>query len=164
MEQGSFWRTIPGLLTALAGVISAITGLLLALPKVGLFTRETAPAAIEMSTRETAPAPVDISGVWSANVTYSWGDTYKEQFALQADGNRVIGTATFLGYPRGVGSGTFDGNTISFAVRGAEIAGSERRSYELTYRATVTGGALHFVLEDSRGNPPIRFAAVPEIR
>ena len=162
MEQATgFWRTIPGLLTALAAVITALTGLLLALPKVGLFTREAAPAAAETSTREAAPSDIDISGVWSASVTYSWDATYKERFALQTDGNRVVGTATFLGSPRGVVSGMREGNRISFAVRGAEIAG---RDFELTYRGTVVGGGLHFLLEDSRGNPPVQFAAVREIQ
>ena len=149
-EQASFWRTIPGMLTAVGGFITAVTGLLVALPQVGLFTREA--------------APVEISGVWSANVTYSWDATHKERFALQTDGNRVVGTATFLGSPRAVVGGTRNGNTISFTVRGEELMGSDRRDFELTYRGTVVGGGLHFVLEDSRGNPPVQFAAVRELR
>ena len=148
MEQASFWRTIPGLLTAIAGVVTAVTGLLVALPKVGLLERE-APTA-------------NISGVWVANVTYGWGATHKERFALQADGARVVGSVTFLGVPRAAVGGTLDGDSVSFSVRGEELLGSERRPYELTYRGTVVGGGLHFVLEDSRGNPPIQFAAMRE--
>ncbi len=149
MEQASFWRTIPGLLTAIAAVVTAVTGLLVALPKVGLLERE--------------PPPARISGVWVANVTYSWGATHKERFALQADGNRAVGTATFLGTPRAVVSGTLDADTVSFAVRGEELLGSDRRQFELTYRGTVVGGGLHFLLEDSRGNPPVQFAAMREL-
>jgi hypothetical protein len=167
--EGSFWRTIPGLLTALAGVITAVTGLLLALPKVGLIGGEAAPApaaSIASSVagaRETAPPATDISGVWSATVTYSWGATHKERFALQGDGARVVGTATFLGSPRGVMGGTREGDTISFTVRGEELLGSERRDFELTYRGTLVNGGLHFMLEDSRGDPPIQFAAAREL-
>jgi hypothetical protein len=150
MEQASFWKTIPGMLTAIAGVITAVTGFLVALPQVGLFTREA--------------APVEISGVWSANVTYGWDATHKEHFALQADGNRIVGTATFLGSPRAVAAGTRDGDTISFVVRAEEMLGSDRRDFQLTYRGTVVGGGLHFVLEDSRGNPPVQFAATRELR
>ncbi len=163
MEQGSFWRTIPGLLTAAAGVISAITGLLLALPKAGLIGGEAAQSAAVTSAREAAPAPTDVSGVWSATVTYSWGATHKERLALQADGNRVVGTVTFLGAPRGVVSGMRDGDMLSFAVRAEELLGSERRDFELTYRGTIVNGGLHFVLEDSRGNPPVQFAAAREL-
>jgi hypothetical protein len=148
MEQASFWRTIPGLLTAIAGVVTAVTGLLVALPKVGLLERE-------------APPP-HISGVWVANVTYSWGTTQKERFSLQADGTRVVGTATFLGVPRAAVDGTLEGDTVSFSVQGEELLGADRRPFQLTYRGTVVGGGLHFVLEDSRGNPPIQFAAMRE--
>ena len=148
MEQASFWRTIPGLLTAIAGVVTAVTGLLLALPKVGLLERE-APTA-------------NVSGVWVANVTYSWGATHKERFTFQADGSQVVGTASFLGVPRAAVGGTLDGDTVSFGVHGEELLGADRRPFELTYRATVVGGGLHFVLEDSRGNPPVQFAAMRE--
>jgi hypothetical protein len=148
MEQGSFWRTIPGVLTAIAGVITAVTGLLVALPKVGLLERE--------------PSPANISGVWVADVTYSWGATYKERISLQADGTRVVGTATFLGVPRAAVGGMLDGDTLTFAVQGEELLGAERRPFELTYRGTVVGGGLHVVLEDSRGNPPVQFAAMRE--
>jgi hypothetical protein len=148
MEQASFWRTIPGLLTAIAGVVTAVTGLLIALPQVGLLRRD--------------PPPAHINGVWVANVTYSWGATQKERFSLQADGSRVVGTATFLGVPRAAGAGTVNGDALSFVVQGEELLGSERRPFELTYRGTIVGGGLHFVLEDSRGNPPIQFAAMRE--
>jgi hypothetical protein len=146
MEQASFWRTLPGLLTAIAGVVTAVTGLLVALPRV----------------LEREPPPANINGVWVANVTYSWGATYKERFSLQADGTRVVGTATFLNVPRAAVGGTLNGDTLSFAVHGEELLGSDRRQFELTYRATIVGGGLHFALEDSRGNPPIQFAAMRE--
>lgn len=148
MEQASFWRTIPGLLTAIAGVVTAVTGLLVALPQIGLLGRD--------------PPPANINGVWIANVTYSWGATHKERFSLQADGSRVIGTATFLGLPRAAVAGTLDGDSLSFAVHVEELLGSDRRQFELTYRGTVVGGGLHFVLDDSRGNPPVQFAATRE--
>ena len=146
MEQASFWRTIPGLLTAIAGVVTAVTGLLIALPQVGLLRRDSPPA--------------NINGVWVANVTYSWGATQKERFSFQADGSRVVGTATFLGVPRAASAGTVNGDALSFVVHGEELLGSERRPYELTYRGTIVGGGLHFVLEDSRGNPPLQLAAM----
>jgi hypothetical protein len=148
VDHASFWRTIPGLLTAVAGLVTAVTGLLLALPKVGLLERPRTPA--------------NISGVWVADVTYGWGATYKERFSLQADGTRVVGTATFLGVPRAAVGGTLDGDTFSFTVQGEELLGADRRPFQLTYRGTVVGGGLHVVVEDSRGHPPIQFAAMRE--
>ena len=59
---GGFWRTIPGILTATAGVVSAAAGLVIALSQAGLLGGgagdEGAPAA--------AGPPID--GTWAAQV------------------------------------------------------------------------------------------------
>ena len=129
MEQASFWRTIPALLTAIAAVVTAVTGLLVALPKVGLLERE--------------PPPASINGVWVANVTYSWGATTRSASRCSRTA-ACGGTATFLGTPRAVVSGALDSHTVSFAIRAEELLGSDRREFELTYRGTVVGGGLTF--------------------
>jgi hypothetical protein len=40
--NGSFWKTIPGMLAAAAGFISAATGLVVALNQAGVFSRARA--------------------------------------------------------------------------------------------------------------------------
>ena len=43
-ESKGWWQTLPGLLTAAAGIITAITGLLVAVHQTGLFDRSSHPA------------------------------------------------------------------------------------------------------------------------
>jgi hypothetical protein len=150
MFNGNFWRTLPGMLTATAGIISATTGLVVALNQTGLFRSRTAPA----------PAPAtDVNGAWKAQVTYSWGVSRAERFVFQADKGRLQGTVTFLGAPRGIEAGVVEGDRITFTVRAEELLGSERRPFQLSYTGTAVGGGIHFALEDSRGNPSVQFAA-----
>ena len=86
-----------------------------------------------------------------------------ERFAFQVDGNRLAGTVTFLGVPRGIRDGVVEGNAIRFSVHTEEIIGAGRRSFEMKYRGTVVGGGLHFEVDDSRGNPSIQFAAMRDV-
>lgn len=44
-ESKRWWQTLPGLLTATAGIITALTGLLLAVHQIGCFSRALPPAA-----------------------------------------------------------------------------------------------------------------------
>ena len=152
-SNGGFWKTIPGVLTAAAAAISAVTGLVVALNQTGVFESRKAPPV------EAAA----VSGAWRAQVTYSWGATHAERFAFQTDKGRLTGTITYLGGPRGIESGVVEGNEIKFTVRAEELLGSERRSYQLSYTGTVVGGGIHFMLEDSRGTPAVQFAAARDL-
>jgi hypothetical protein len=148
--NGNFWKTLPGILTAAAGIITAVTGLVVAITQTGVFDSHKAPAA-------------DVSGAWTAQVTYSWGATYPERFVFQVDKGRLVGTMTFLRAPRGIEDGVVEGDRIKFTVRAEELLGSERRPYQLSYTGTAVGGGVHFVLEDSRGNSAVQFAAAREL-
>jgi hypothetical protein len=148
-SNGSFWTTIPGLLTAAAGVISAVTGLVIALNQAGVLDFRK-PPAIEAAA---------VSGAWRAQVTYSWGATHAERFAFQVDKDRLTGSVTYVGSPHGIESGKVEGNQITFTVPAEELIASEVRPYQLSYRGTVVGGGIHFELEDSRGTPAVQFAA-----
>lgn len=60
-KPGSWWQTVPGVLTAIAGIIGAVSGLIVALHQAGIFggekekpAREPAPSAV---TQKAAPAP-----------------------------------------------------------------------------------------------------------
>ena len=146
--MGNFWRSLPGMITATAGAITAVTGLDVARNGTGM-----------ISSRPPPLPPADVTGQWQASVTYSWGRTYTERFALQAEGERVTGTATFLGYPRPLTEGVVKGNEIRFVLALEEIIGDARRSYQLRYAGAVVNGGLHFRVEDSRGNVDLQFAA-----
>jgi hypothetical protein len=58
-----------------------------------------------------------LSPVCGKEVAYSRGPTHTEQFLFQAEGDKLFGTASFLGFRRGIEDGRIDGDKISFTVR-----------------------------------------------
>jgi|SRR5579871_1956817 len=56
-ESKGWWRTLPGLLTAAAGIITALTGLLVAVHQTGFFDRSPQP----VSETRSEPHPTDSS-------------------------------------------------------------------------------------------------------
>lgn len=163
MFRGDFWRTLPGMITAAAGLISALTALVAAVNNTGLTARVRGDVKVAVKTPATmAPAP-SVDGAWRASVTYPWGATHAERFALQVDGSRLSGTATYLGAPRGIQDGVVTGTELQFTVRVQEISGSGTRDYTVRYRMTPVAGGLHVVLDDSRGTETVQFAATREL-
>jgi hypothetical protein len=55
-ESKGWWQTLPGLLTAAAAIITAVTGLLLALHQTGLFNR-SAPAQTQSASQTAGESP-----------------------------------------------------------------------------------------------------------
>ena len=49
-DEKSFWTTVPGIITGLAAVVTAVTGLIVALNGAGLFSK---PAAVNKASTET---------------------------------------------------------------------------------------------------------------
>jgi hypothetical protein len=164
-KQGQFWRSVPGMVTAVAGLLAAAAGLITALTGAGLFSPAARPADVSgaRSAEVGAPLPADVNGRWEANVTYSWGATYKERFAFQVDGDRLTGTGTYLGVPRPLREGVVNSEHIRFVIPLEDIIGSERRAYELRYTGVAVNGGLHFQVTDSRGNVDIQFAAARQL-
>ena len=61
-EKKSFWTTLPGILTALTTLITAIAGLVIALNNtVGLFSPKMTPTSIPPAYTATAPLPIMIT-------------------------------------------------------------------------------------------------------
>ena len=150
---GGFWRTIPGILTATAGVVSAAAGLVIALSQAGLLGR----AAGDEGPPPAAGMPIE--GTWEARVAYPWA-THDETFFFRVEEGRVSGSASFLAYPRGIEEGKVAGSRVTFRTRLEEIAGDERKSFENHYDGLITPRGILFSLQDTRGNEPVEFTAV----
>ena len=97
------------------------------------------------------------AGVWEGEVTYSWGAKYKERFFFEPEGDKLFGTASFLGSKRGIDDGKIEGDRISFSVRFEEMLGSVTREVKNYYSARVSGNDLSVRMQDSRGTPPLEF-------
>jgi hypothetical protein len=113
--------------------------------------------------RQKAPQPPsDIAGKWSATVIYDWGDTYKETFDFEVDGQELSGTAGLLGEGRTIREGKITGNRISFMTRTLTMLGSDRYEDTHSYKGIVAGGAIRFTMvTDSRASEhtPVHFIA-----
>jgi hypothetical protein len=119
------------------------------------------------STRADVPS-VDIAGKWNANVKYDWGDSYKEIFEFEVDGNEISGMAGFLGDREGDGRAILDGkiagNRISFMTKSLVVMGFDKPYAEdkHDYKGTVEGETIRFsMVTDSsvQSHAPIHFTA-----
>lgn len=116
-KRSGFWQTVPGIMTALAAIITAVAGLLIALYQAGLLSGSKSPPgnanspnaaalatpAQSSQTPEVERAKLDISGTWH--------DNYGSVFYFRQDGERVefngnLGDLTFQG------SGTLIGRNL----------------------------------------------------
>ena len=156
-EEGGFWRSIPGILTAGAGIVSAVAGLVIALSQAGLIG--SGPRAGAGQSAAEAPT-VALDGTWSAQVAYPWNASHAETFELRVEDGRIYGRASYLGVPRGIEEGTVSGDRVSFFTRAEEMIGSETRAYRNRYDGRVAPRGIQFVLQDDRGTEPVEFTAV----
>ena len=100
-----------------------------------------------------------ISGRWRAAVIYSWAAAHDERFDFEPQGARLLGTASFLGYNRGIEDGRIEKDKINFRVRFEEVSGGSTSTHFNTYTGKVDRDSIDFVVHDDRGNPPVKFKA-----
>ncbi len=115
------------------------------------------------TTSTVALPPVQLAGEWSAEVTYDWGDKYTERFKFKVDGQDVLGTASFLGSPRGIVEGTLKGDRVLFQIHTQTVIGDWNKPIDVVhrYRGTVSGDTIAFYVQ-AEGGPsslPVEFTA-----
>lgn len=105
--------------------------------------------------------PGALTGNWSAEVTYDWGDKYTEHFSLSLDDAAVSGSASYLGVPRGIVDGSLNGDRVLFQTRTEEISGDSKAGIVHRYRGTITGDSIAFTMQTEGGSSsvPIQFTA-----
>ena len=99
-----------------------------------------------------------VTGDWQAEVTYDWGAKYTEKLSLTVDGRDVSGTASFLGVPRGISTGTLDGDRITFETRTQEATGgdfSQARDVVHRYRGRISGDTIAFTMQTEGGSSQV---------
>jgi hypothetical protein len=116
------------------------------------------------------PASRAVAGRWSAVVKYDWGDTHRELFHFEVDGQELTGTAGFLGDPsRVILDGRIAANRIAFITKTLSRLSAEEKPSEDThrYKGVVEGDSIRFtMLTESAISPhfPVQFTAtrIPE--
>jgi len=58
-DEKNFWTTVPGIITGLAAIVTAITGLIVALNGAGLFSKSAASNIISTETKQEAKKETD---------------------------------------------------------------------------------------------------------
>jgi hypothetical protein len=127
-----------------------------------------APQTTADPTGKSAKSSANVAGEWQATVKYDWGDTYKELFEFEVDGQELSGTAGFLGTPKGQGrpiwEGKIEGDRITFMTKTLTTLSGDEKTYEDKnyYKGTVKGDAIDFTMvTDSSvvSHTPIHFTA-----
>lgn len=118
----------------------------------------TEPGASKGSTAANSQLSAVLAGAWTAEVTYGAGERRREEFFFLPEGERLYGTASFLGIKRGIEDGKVIGAFISFVVRFDEVLDQIVRERQLRYEAKLEGKELHVKLFDDKGNPPVEFS------
>ena len=69
-----WWHTVPGMLTATATIITAVTGLIVALNQIGLFSKKAEKA---QPAQLAVDKPMPIAGKWSGQAKESTGTSFR---------------------------------------------------------------------------------------
>src|SRR5262245_8705877 len=104
-----------------------------------------------------SPRAAEIAGTWSADVTYGWGEKIGELFFFQPEGNKLFGSASFLGAKRGIEEGKIEDDRLSFFIRFQESSGGATTEHKNYYWGVLEGKTIRMRLQDDRGNPPLDF-------
>lgn len=118
----------------------------------------------------TPPAAVvnqatDITGRWTAQVKYDWGDQHDEVFEFKMLGGKLHGTASYLTGRLTIEHPSLEGGWLRFTTRSQEILG-DNPGKETSHRYTgkVSSDRIEFTLETDGGyslHPPLEFVARP---
>jgi TIR domain len=110
---------------------------------------------------EAAPIPaIGLDGRWKGTVTYDWGPTFDETFALRLVGGTVAGSAGFLGHGRTILDGSLKGRSLRFVTKRATMAGGDQPEAINHYAGTIEGDKIDMVLsiEDAASShEPVSF-------
>lgn len=107
--------------------------------------------------------PTDITGRWTAQVKYDWGDQHDEIFEFKVLGGKLHGTASYLNGRLTIENPSLEGEWLRFTTRSQEVLG-DNPGKETSHRYTgkVSPDRIEFTLETDGGysiHPPVEFVA-----
>jgi hypothetical protein len=107
--------------------------------------------------------PADITGRWTAQVKYDWGDQHNEVFEFKTLGDTLHGSASYLNGRLTIEHARLEGDWLRFTTRSQEMLGdSPWKEVSHQYIGKVTTAGIAFTLETTGGysiHPPVEFVA-----
>lgn len=109
-------------------------------------------------------ARAGVHGTWVAEVPYAWlREPQRERFVFSGEGDRLSGTASFLGVDRGVQEGRLEADgTLQFVIRTRETDGGSTHEVLHRYRGVFRADGIHFEMQTegaSQPHAPLHFVA-----
>ena len=111
----------------------------------------------KVSTAANSHLSSALAGSWDAEVSYGSSERHREQFFFQPEGDRLFGTASFLGTKRGIEDGKITASTFSFYASFDEIMNGAPQLRRNRYEGGIDGDGIHLKVFDEGGNPPVEF-------
>jgi hypothetical protein len=109
--------------------------------------------------------PGEITGSWTAQVKYDWGDQHHEVFEFKTLGSTLHGTASYLTGRLTIEHASIEGQWLRFTTRSQETLGdSPPKETTHQYTGKITPERIEFTLETTGGysiHPPVEFVARP---
>ena len=161
----TWWMTLPGLLTALAAVITAFTGLLLGLGQIGVFDRPSADSSAAIGAQDPAGSAPSGAAAGSSTATSTGSSAtgpYEATLPLGEDLRSGDSAYEILAYETRADS---DGNmALSLSVRMRNHGQYDANFWDASFRLTVdddtfapSGGLNEIVAADSSKRGTILF-------
>jgi len=118
---------------------------------------DTEPGTSKESTAANSQLYTMLTGSWAADVTYGTGARQREEFFFQPEGDRLYGTASYLGIKHGIEDGRIAGSTIYFYASFEEVVNDVTQLRRFRYEGGIVGNGIHLKVFDEAGNPPVEF-------
>jgi len=138
-----WWQTVPGILTATAGIITVVTGLIVGLHQAGVFDTATKHVPQAQNTTRTPPGaakpPAMPGTVPSAPTPSATGQTVQSPLTLAAGAEVRLGSAVYKILTAQLDRYNVEKLTVRFTVRMTNNSGSVDIFGDDSFRLLVDG-------------------------
>jgi hypothetical protein len=138
-ESKSWWQTLPGLLTASAAIITAVTGLLAALHQTGCFNRSSQPPALIQDKSHSAGESSVPTGGAGAITQAATGVSGSRAITLPENTEVRSGEAVFKLLSAHVDPYSPDKVSVHFTIRMTNNDRFEANFWAASFRLSVAG-------------------------
>jgi hypothetical protein len=138
-ESKGWWQTLPGLLTAAAGIITALTGLLVAVHQTGLFNHNPLPASQAQSKSQPVANNQSPTGADGSATSPSTGATVARPLTLPQNTEVRSGQAVFKLLSARLDPYSPDKVSLHFAVRMTNNDRFDANFWAASFRLLVDG-------------------------